>query len=157
MYVQEKCIDVMCNTKMHNISKSVKFDDADHVKAEVILGQGQNCPIEQAHTRVSFTNIHNDDSQSINKARVMLGQGHDQILEVSGMVFYNKKHTPAQIESLLVRPLSHNIKIFKANAQKVVARSYACMVKGQTKEQTNNQTYCKGGIFWPQEGVNKSP
>ena len=50
--------------------------------------------------------------------------------------FYNKKQTPTQIESLLVRPLSHSIKIFRANAQSRIARSYAGVVKGVAKNHT---------------------
>ena len=76
---------------------------------------------------------------------------------VSGRVFYNMKQNPAQIESLLVRPLGHSIKIFQANAQKSVARSYACVVKGHTKERTNNQKYCKGGVFWASRVSKQNP
>ena len=78
----------------------------------------------------------------------MLGQDNETKVVVSGRVFYNKKQTPAQIESLLVRSLGHSIKIFQANAQKSVARSYACVVKGHTKERSDNHKYCKGGVFW---------
>ena len=69
---------------MENVSKSVNITKSDHVKAEVILGQGQ-------------------------------------------------------------RRRGVHINIFRANAQKVVARSYASVEKGPTKAPTNVQKYCKGG------------
>ena len=62
MYVQENIVDVMYNSKMHNMSKNVIVSDADNGKAEVISGQGQTRPIKQTRTQVSGTNIYNGDS-----------------------------------------------------------------------------------------------
>ena len=39
--VQGKVVSTICNSKMENVSKSVNITKSDHVKAEVILEQGQ--------------------------------------------------------------------------------------------------------------------
>ena len=41
MCVQEKSVDVMCNSKMYNMFQNVSANHADNGKAEVISGQGQ--------------------------------------------------------------------------------------------------------------------
>ena len=130
---------------MENVSKSVNITKSDHVKAEVILEQGQ-CR-HGVHTCLDTKGRYTDgvvtknchSSESISRE----GQKHKD--RVPKRVFYNTSHSPAQIESLLVRPLSQNVNIFRANAQNVVARSYASVVKGSTKAPTNVQKYCKGG------------
>ena len=132
--------------------KNVKVYNADHVKTKIILGQGQSRPIRQAHNTANVKSKGNVISENSRKTKVTLAQGHDQRVEVPSQAFYNKHHTPAQIESLLVCPLRHNVNIFKANAQRIVARSYASVVKGKTKEQLDGKQYCRGGVFWASSG-----
>ena len=146
MYSTEKVS--VSKSQMYNMCTKVNVstEDNDNDKVQVISGQGgiasgnQKC----AQGRDKNVRIHVKNPQP----GVMWGQGPKSEVSVSGRVFYTKKQTPAQIESLLVRPLNHCIKIFQANAQETMARSYASVVKGTIKERKSNPRYCKGGVFW---------
>ena len=132
-------------------------DNVNHavqVVAEVISGQGQTRFTKHTHKSAGKSNTPSNDKQYFQKYRSLSGQCYDSASRVVGRKFYNKNTTPTQIESLLVRPLTHSINIFKANAQKQVARSYACVVKNRTKNQSSSYKYCKGGVFWARKGVN---
>ena len=152
MCIQEKSVDVLCNPKLYNMCQNTSVNHADNGKAEVISGQGRIRPSYQIRTQNKLNYVSNNPK----KGGVMLGQDNETKVVVSGRVFYNKKQTPAQIESLLVRPLGHSITIFQSNAQKSVARSYASVVKGHTKERLHNHKYCKGAFFGLQKRVNKT-
>ena len=146
--VQGKVVSTICNSKMENVSKSVNITKSDHVKAEVILEQGQ-CR-HGVHTCLDTKGRYTDSvvTKNCHSSKSISREGQKHKDRVPKRVFYNTSHSPAQIESLLVRPLSQNVNIFRANAQKVVARSYASVVKGSTKAPTNGQKHCKGGVFW---------
>ena len=151
MCTQEKAVSTMCNSRMENMSKNVNVNNTDHVKAEVILGQGQcrsvvytRCDAKGRYTESEVSK----NSKNCNPNQYKSGEGGKLENRVPKRVFYNASYSPTQIESLLVRPLNQNVNIFKAIAQKAVARSYASVVKGSTKAPTNVQKYCKGGVFW---------
>ena len=97
MCVQGKIVDVMCNSKMYNMLENVSVNDADNGKAEVISGQGQIRPSNQIRTQGSGTNKHNDVSKNLTKGGgggVMLGQGHEPKVVVSGRVFLQPETNP---------------------------------------------------------------
>ena len=151
MCTQGKTVSNVCKSRMENMSKSVNVNNTDHVKAEVILGQGHCRPV--VYTRCDAQGRHTGDELSKNVKNCIPNkyksrEGEKLQNRVPKRVFYNTSYSPTQIESLLVRPLNQNVNIFKANAQKAVARSYASVVKGSTKASTNVQKYCKGGVFW---------
>ena len=79
--------------------------------------------MNQDYACVNVKNHVSVDPESLPNDKVMSGQGHVQLSKVLNSTFYNKYHTSAQIESLVVRPLCQNIKIFKANAQGIMTRS----------------------------------
>ena len=110
------------------MSEKVKVSSADQVKAEVILGQGQSRPTDQAHNGMGVAYTHSAVTKNLHKGAVALVQGQYQSPKVLNRVYYNKNHSPTQIESLL------NVKIFRANAQKSLARSYTSVVKGKTNK-----------------------
>ena len=153
MYSTEKVS--VSKSQMYNVCKKVNVstEDNDNDKVQVISGQGGIASGDQkcAQGRDKNVCIHVKNPQP----GVMWGQGPKSEVSVSGRVFYTKKQTPAQIESLLVRPLNHCFKIFQANAQETMARSYASVVKGTIKERKSNPRYCKGGVFFgPLDRVN---
>ena len=150
--VQQQIFDV--NDTMESNCVSDNVNHAVQVVAEVISGQGQTRLTKHTHKSAGKSNTPSNDKQYFQKYRSLSGQCYDPARRVVGRKFYNKNTTPTQIESLLVRPLTHSINIFKANAQKQVARSYACVVKNRTKNQSSSYKYCKGGVFWAKKGVN---
>ena len=144
MYSLEKV--AVSKSKMYNMCKKVNVSTEDNDKVQVISGQSGIAIGDQKCAQGSDKNIRTDVKNL--QPGVMWGRGRKSEVSVSGRAFYTKNQTPAQIESLLVRPLNHCIKIFQANAQETMARSYASVVKGIIKEQKTNHRYCKGGVFW---------
>ena len=81
------------------------------------------------------------------KVKVIPGEGPSPYRQACRS-FYNKKFTPTEVESLLVRPLQQSINIFKARRQQGVTRSYAEVVEGKQVAITNDFHHDKGRIFW---------
>ena len=60
MCVQEKSVDVMCNSKMYNMFQNVSVNHADIGKTEVISGQGQIRPSNQIRTQNKLNDVSNN-------------------------------------------------------------------------------------------------
>ena len=77
--------------------------------------------------------LHNSVTKGVHldshKVKVILGKGQTRPYRGHCCVFYNKCHTPSQVESLMVRPLHQSVSVFKANNQNTRARSYAEVTK----------------------------
>ena len=67
--------------------------------------------------------------QNNSKVKVISGGGSPPYRQAS-RVFYSKKVTPSEVESLLVRPLQHSFKISKIMDPQRGVRSYAEVVRG---------------------------
>ena len=153
--------DVFCCKQVHNMAKGIQNGTADHTKPKVILGQGQVRPVVHVSSDVggqSQDSILTDgplgrETPKNGKNEVISGQGHGQSAKVHSRVFYNKSHTPSNIESLLVRPLCQNVTIFRANAHRIRAKSYA-----DTKViEPKSVKHCKGGVFWASKRNTENP
>ena len=81
------------------------------------------------------------------KVKVIPGEG-PSLYRQARRSFYNKKFTPTEVGSLLVRPLQQSINIFKARRQQGVTRSYAEVVEGKQVAIKNDFHHDKGRIFW---------
>ena len=153
MYSTEKVS--VSKSQMYNMCQKVNVSTEDNDKVQVISGQGGIASGDQKCAQGRDKNVRMDVKNP--QHGVMWGQGPKSEVSVSGRAFYTKRQTPAQIESLLVRPLNHCIKIFQANAQETMARSYASVVKGTIKERKSNPRYCKGGVFWAARSGKHAP
>ena len=132
--------DIFSCKQEQNMSECVKNNTADH-ETKVILGQGQIRPTVQVLSDACLPqeSILTDyelgyETPKNGRDEVISGQGQVQLGKVHSHVFYNSKHTPSNIESLLVRPLCQNVNIFRANARNITAKSYADVVKNKVIE-----------------------
>ena len=69
-------------------------------------------------------------------------------LSNSVTVFYSKNCSPSEVESILVCPIEHFVKIFKASGQKGIAGSYAEVPKGRQMCPKSVLTHNNSRIFW---------
>ena len=105
-------------------------------------GGGKNCK------NVIFDKVYKEVTQIQNdsKGKVVSGEGSPHYRQAS-RVFYSKKVTPSEVESLLVRPLQHSFKIFQIRDPQRGVRSYAEVVRGNqsTMNQNSGNNNIPGG------------
>ena len=107
------------------------------------LGRGSSKVGGKKCKNVLFDKLHKDVTQNNSKVKVVSGGGSSPYRQAS-RVFYSKKVTPSEVESLLVRPLQHSFKIYRIRDPKRGVRSYADVVRGN--QITMNQNSVNNNI-----------
>ena len=90
------------------------------------------------------------------KFKVISGEGQKLPVKELPCAFYSKRHTPSEVESLLVHPaVCQSIRTFKANAKHNSDRLYAEVVENKNNNVRNVTKYSKTQVFW-KSNPNKS-
>ena len=107
------------------------------------LGRGSNKVGGKKCKNVLFDKLHKDVTQNNSKVKVVSGGGSPPYRQAS-RVFYSKKVTPSEVESLLVRPLQHSFKIYRIRDPQRGVKPYADVVRGN--QITMNQNSVNNNI-----------